>query len=132
MKKHNKIKNYHSLRSFGRADSARPFCGRYVYQHSMDLELKQSLEKALSLFENRAFDEWVHEISESLRKLESRDFSFIEPLWLKCAPTCEIDDLYLIDVSEKEQENATKLNDELAKVANSLFAALDKKRNEKT
>ena len=98
----------------------------------MDLELKQSLEKALSLFENRAFDEWVHEISESLRKLESRDFSFIEPLWLKCAPTCEIDDLYLIDVSEKEQENATKLNDELAKVANSLFAVLDKKRNEKT
>jgi len=111
---YNKFKNYHSLRSFGRA------------------KLKQSLEKALSLFENRAFDEWVHEISESLRKLESRDFSFIEPLWLKCAPTCEIDDLYLIDVSEKEQENATKLNDELAKVANSLFAVLDKKRNEKT
>ena len=31
MKKHNKNQNYHSLRSFGRANSARPFGGRYIH-----------------------------------------------------------------------------------------------------
>ncbi len=98
----------------------------------MDLELKQSLEKALALFESCGFSEWVHESSESLRKLEQGDFSFVEPMWLRCAPTCEIDNLFSINASEEEQENANKLNNELASVANSLFAALDKKRNEET
>ena len=31
-KKHNKNKNLHSLRSFGRANSARPFYGRYAHE----------------------------------------------------------------------------------------------------
>ena len=98
----------------------------------MHFELKQNLEKALTLFERRGFVEWASEMADALFKLKNQDFSFVEPLWLKCGPTCEIDDLYLVNVQEKDQDSANQLNDELAQITNSLFASLDKNINQKT
>lgn len=98
----------------------------------MDFELKQNLENALTLFERRGFVEWANEITNALSKLENQDLSFVKPLWLKCGPTCEIDDLYIINVQEKDQDSANQLNNELAQISNSLFASLDKNINEKT
>lgn len=96
-------------------------------KHKQQLEL--ALVKAAKYFEKRSLDEWSFEVNHALQQLEKSDYSFVESLWLKYAPTCEIDDLIIIDYSQEDEDLANQLNDELAEVANEAFSALDKFKN---
>ncbi len=94
------------------------------------------LREAKKLFEKMGYHDWIADVSDALKRLDRDDFSFVEKLWLMFAPTCDIDDLIIIAPHLHQppltQEQADKLNDELSKVANDTFAALDKVQNSKT
>jgi len=101
-----------------------------------DIEnLRIQLEGAKRLFEKQGYHDWTKEVSDALDRMDQGDFSFLERLWLKFAPTCDIDDLIIIaphlHVPPLTQEQADQLNDELAKVANATFAAIEGVRNKR-
>ena len=102
-----------------------------------DIEnLRIQLETAKRLFEKQGYYDWTKEVSDALDQMNQDDFSFLERLWLKFAPTCDIDDLIIIaphlHVPPLTPEQADELNDELAKVANETFAAIERVRNKRT
>ena len=97
-----------------------------------EYDLKSALSKAADYFENRGLSDWQSEALNAIDKIENHDFSFVEDLWLKYAPTCVIDDLRISDAAPEDEDNANTLNDELAEIANSTFAILDRIKNEKT
>ncbi|MBW1765354.1 MAG: hypothetical protein JRJ23_11585 [Deltaproteobacteria bacterium] len=102
-----------------------------------DIEnLRIQLEEAKRLFKKQGYHDWIAEVDDALKKMDQDDFSFLERLWLKFAPTCEIDDLIIIAPHYHSppltQEQADELNDELARVANSTFAAIEKIKNTRT
>ncbi len=97
--------------------------------------LHLQLIEAKRLFEKLGYDDWKADVSDCLERLDRKDFSFLEKLWLKFAPTCDIDDLIIIAPHLHQppltQEQANKLNDELSKVANGTFAAINKVQDSK-
>ena len=97
-----------------------------------DSDLKSALSKAADYFGKRGISDWQSEALNAIDKIEDHDFSFVEDLWLKYAPTCDIDDLLIIDAAPEDEDNANALNDELGEIANSTFAILDRFKNEKT
>ena len=102
-----------------------------------DIEnLRIQLEEAKRLFERQGYHDWIAEVDDALKRMDQDDFSFLERLWLKFAPTCEIDDLIIIaphfHSPPLTQEQADQLNDELARVANSTFAAIERIKNTRT
>ena len=102
-----------------------------------DIEnLRIQLEEAKRLFTNQGYHDWIEEVDDALKRMDRNDFSFLERLWLKFAPTCEIDDLIIIAPHYHSppltQEQADELNDELASVANSTFAAIERIKNTRT
>ena len=102
-----------------------------------DIEnLRTQLEAAKRLFEKQGYYDWTKEVSDALDRMNQDDFSFLERLWLKFAPTCDIDDLIIIaphlHVPSLTPEQADALNDELAKVANETFAAIERVRDKRT
>ena len=99
-----------------------------------DIEnLRIQLEEAKRLFEKQGYHDWIAEVDNALKMMDQNDFSFLESLWLKFAPTCEIDDLIIIaphfHSPPLTQQQADELNDELARVANSTFAAIERIKN---
>lgn len=98
--------------------------------------LRIQLIEAKMLFEKLGYHDWIADVSDGLKRLDRDDLSFLEKLWLKFAPTCDIDDLIIIAPHLHQppltQEQADKLNDELSKVANGTFAALDKVQHSRT
>ena len=93
-------------------------------------DLKNKLSDAHDLFVSRGIDDWASQAKEALEKIENNDYSFVDPLWLKFAPTGNIDDL-IITMPELHdpplsEEEANELNDELALIANETFAVLEK------
>lgn len=102
-----------------------------------DIEnLRIQLEAAKRLFKKQGYHDWIAEVDDALKRMDQDDFSFLERLWLKFAPTCEIDDLIIIAPHYHSppltQEQADELNDELARVANSTFAAIERIKNTRT
>jgi hypothetical protein len=97
--------------------------------------LRIQLKEAKRLFEKQGYHDWIAEVDDALKKMDRDDFSFLERLWLKFAPTCEIDDLIIIaphlHSPPLTQQQADELNDELARVANSTFAAIESVKNKK-
>lgn len=98
----------------------------------IEQELKTALNNAAEYFGSRGITDWRSEALKAVQMLENGDLSFVERLWLKYAPTCEIDDLLIIDAAPEDEDKANALNDELAEIANSTFAILDRIKNEKT
>ncbi len=98
--------------------------------------LRIQLIEAKKLFEKLGYHDWIAEVSDASKRLDRDDFAFLEKLWLKFAPTCDIDDLIIIAPHLHQppltQEQADRLNDELSKVANETFAALDKVQHSRT
>ena len=98
--------------------------------------LRIQLIEAKKLFKKLGYYDWIADVSDALKRFDRGDFSFLEKLWLKFAPTCDIDDLIIIAPHLHQppltQEQADQLNDELSKVANETFAALDKVQHSKT
>jgi hypothetical protein len=92
--------------------------------------LKKRLRDAHALFEKRGIYDWASLTKRALEKIKNDDYSFVEELWLKFAPTCDIDDLMItmpqLHDPPLSEEEANKLNDELALIANETFAALEK------
>ena len=97
-----------------------------------EFDLKRALSKAADYFGKRGISDWQSEALNAIDKIENHDLSFVEGLWLKYAPTCEIDELLIIDAAPEDEVQANALNDELAEIANSTFAILDRIKNEKT
>jgi len=94
--------------------------------------LTKTLKAAAEYFSQRGIADWELEARDAIQKIENNDFSFIESLWLKYAPTCDIDDLLITDYKPEEEKAVNELNDKLAEIANSTFAALDKAKSENT
>jgi len=98
--------------------------------------LRIQLSEAKKMFEKFGYHDWIADVSDGLKRLDRSDFSFLEKLWLKFAPTCDIDDLIIIAPHLHQppltQEQADMLNDELSKVANETFAALDRVQQSRT
>jgi hypothetical protein len=57
--------------------------------------LIKRIRDAHALFEKRGIDDWASLTRKALEKIETDDYSFVEELWLKFAPTCDIDDLLI-------------------------------------
>lgn len=101
--------------------------------HSMiEEELKIALAEAADYFDSRSISEWASEARETVKQVEQGDFSFVECLWVKYAPTCDIDDLLITEYSPDQEEKVNELNSQLAKVANKLFALFERAKSEKT
>ncbi|MBV1907814.1 MAG: hypothetical protein KUG78_00740 [Kangiellaceae bacterium] len=98
----------------------------------IEQDLKNALDNAAKYFGKRSISDWRDEALKAVQMLENNDFSFVESMWLKYAPTCEIDELLIIDAAPEDEERANSLNDELAEVANRTFAILDRLKNERT
>ena len=96
------------------------------------IELRNALNAAADYFAQTGNFEWEGEARESLNKMENNDLSFVENLWLKYAPTCDIDDLLITDYKPEDEPKVNELNEKLAEIANSTFAALDKVKSENT
>lgn len=94
------------------------------------VELKKSLLVASEYFLQRGILEWANEASEAISKIENNDYSFVENLWLKYAPTCDIDDLIITIYEPEDEAKVNELNQGLADIANRTFALLDKYKNE--
>ena len=98
--------------------------------------LIKRIRDAHALFEKRGIDDWASLTKKALEKIEADDYSFVEELWLKFAPTCDIDDLIItmpqLHDPPLSEEEANELNDELALIANETFAALEKVKKIKT
>ncbi|WP_444898169.1 hypothetical protein [Microbulbifer sp. SSSA005] len=95
-------------------------------------ELKIALFEAASYFRSRGISAWELEALKAIKKIESNDFSFLEDLWIKYAPTCDIDDLLLTEYAAEDEDKVNKLNTQLAKIANEVFALLERAKCEKT
>ena len=95
-------------------------------------ELRNALKAAADYFAQTGNFEWESEARESLNKMENNDLSFVEDLWLKYAPTCDIDDLLITDYEPEDEPKVNELNEKLAEIANSTFAALEKVKSENT
>ncbi|WP_144395653.1 hypothetical protein [Pleionea sediminis] len=98
----------------------------------IEQELKTALNDAAEYFGSRGITDWRSEALKAVQMLESGDLSFVESLWLKYAPTCDIDDLLIINADPEDEDKVNSLNAELAKIANRTFAILDRLKNEKT
>ncbi len=90
--------------------------------------LQIQLTKAKKVFQKLGCKDWEEDVSRALGRLNCDDFSFLEELWLKFAR--DVDNLVLIAPQLHDppmsEEEADRLNGELADVANATFAALDK------
>jgi len=89
-------------------------------------ELKNVLKNAAEYFSNREYSIWEKEALDAIECINKEDFSFVEKLWLKYAPTCEIDDLIITNYDPDEEEKVNELNAQLAEIANTVFNVLDK------
>lgn len=98
----------------------------------IDAELKIALIEAADYFKSRSIPGWESEAREAAKKVENNDFSFIESLWIKYAPTCDIDDLLITDYEPENEDEVNRLNGKLAEIANKLFALLERAKGEKT
>jgi len=92
-------------------------------------ELMDLLKAAADYFSIRGFVDWEKEARDSITKIENDDFSIIESLWLKYAPTGDIDNLFITKYELEDEERVNALNDQLAEIVNSLFAVLDETMN---
>lgn len=88
------------------------------------------LKVAADYFSTRGFVDWEKEARDSAIKIENGDFSIIESLWLKYAPTSAIDNLFITEYDLDDEESVNTRNDQLAEIVNPLFAVLDKAMNE--
>ncbi|MEN8258064.1 MAG: hypothetical protein ABFS09_09425, partial [Thermodesulfobacteriota bacterium] len=88
------------------------------------------LFEAHALFVRRGINDWAALTEQASNKLINNDFSFLEELWLKFAPTCDIDDLLIIMPQSHNppltEEEANELNEELAVIANETFSAIER------
>lgn len=98
----------------------------------MSHNLQKSLERALSFFRCYGYSEWEKETTFALNLLQQNDFSFVENLWLKSAPTCAIDELIITDYKAEEEPQINQHNTELALISNDLFRSLDKLHSSST
>ncbi|WP_444946551.1 hypothetical protein ACJJIP_07450 [Microbulbifer sp. VTAC004] len=94
-------------------------------------ELKIALLEAASYFRSRGIPEWELEALGAVNKIERNDFSFLEDLWIKYAPTCDIDDLLVTKYATEDEDKVNKLNTQLAEIANKVFALLERVKCEK-
>ena len=95
-------------------------------------KLKNALIEVADYFETRGISDWECEARESAKKIERGDFSFVERLWLKYAPTCDVDNLLITEYSPEQEARVSELNSQLAELANKLFALLERVKSEKT
>ncbi|WP_444915930.1 hypothetical protein [Microbulbifer sp. TRSA007] len=95
-------------------------------------DLKIALFEAASYFRSRGIREWELEALGAVNKIERNDFSFLEDLWIKYAPTCDIDDLLVTEYATEDEDKVNKLNTQLAEIANKVFALLERVKCEKT
>lgn len=79
-----------------------------------------------------AISEWQSEARKAAEKIERNDFSFVESLWVRYAPTCDIDDLFITEYALEQEQEVNELNRQLAEAANKLFVLLERVKSEKT
>ncbi|WKD48219.1 hypothetical protein [Microbulbifer spongiae] len=94
-------------------------------------ELKIALLEAASYFRSRGIPDWELEAQGAANKIKNDDFSFVEDLWIRYAPTCDIDDLLITEYAAEDEERVNKLNTQLAEIANKVFALLERVNCEK-
>ena len=88
-------------------------------------EIEVSLHEASSFFNKMGYVEWESEVQNALEKLKSEDYSFVESMWLRYAPTCAIDELIITNYKPEDEDKVNRHNEELAKISNRLFNQLE-------
>ncbi len=89
------------------------------------VDLISELEKASEYFASRGFNEWSSEAKDAITLLKQGDRSVIDRLCLKYAPTCEVEDLFITEYEQSKESEIVALNEQLAKVINTTYSALE-------
>jgi hypothetical protein len=92
--------------------------------------LKVALAEAVEYFDSRGFHQWAEEAEKSIDCIEKNDFSFIDSLMFRYAPTCEVEELFITEYTLEQEEIVNKINSELADVVNSVYGALERTRGQ--
>ncbi|EKE69438.1 hypothetical protein [Gallaecimonas xiamenensis] len=98
----------------------------------IEQKLKIALLEAADHFRVRGISEWESEARDAVNRLENDDLSFVEKMWLKYAPTCEVEDLLITDYEVEAENEVNILNAQLAEIANKVFWLLDSVKNDNT
>jgi hypothetical protein len=95
-------------------------------------ELICVLESAADYFKSRGFSRWSNEARNSIRLLKSGDHTVIEKLYLKYAPSCEVEELFVTEYEIENEEEVNAINHTLAGVINRTYWAIEHARSENT
>ncbi|MCX7554061.1 hypothetical protein OS175_09240 [Marinicella sp. S1101] len=84
-----------------------------------------ALDSAAGYFDSRGFSHWASEARHSIKLIESGDQTVIEKLYLKYAPTCEVEELFITEYEIEDEAEVVALNQTLAEVINDTFKAIE-------
>ena len=91
--------------------------------------LRRSLDAARDYLNARGETLWTNRMTSALDMINRNDLSFVDDLYLRVAPTCEIENLFITEPKEQRppmtEDEANIVNDELADIINELSAALE-------
>ena len=90
------------------------------------MELLKELQNAADYFQFRGFTSGNEEVLIAIEKLKLNDYLFVEDMYFRCAPTCDIEKLFITEYSEEDEAEVEKLNSQLATVINNTYSALSK------
>jgi len=95
-------------------------------------ELSKALSAAAKYFDSRGFSLWANEARDSIERISAGDISIIEKLYLKYAPTCEVEELFITEYELADEEKINELNQALSEVIKNTYWALEHARSANT
>ena len=81
-------------------------------------KVKIALEEAANYFSTRGFITWEKEARESIDLINKGNTDVIKTLYLKYAPTCEVEGLFITEYKPEEESKVNELNEALADIIN--------------
>jgi len=91
--------------------------------------LRRSLNNARDYLNASGESLWTNRMTLALDMIRRNDLSFVNDLYSRVAPTCEIENLFITEPKEQRppvtEDQANIINNELADIINELSAALE-------
>ncbi len=100
--------------------------------------LRRSLDSAKDYLDARGEASWTDRMTSALNMIDRNDLSFVDDLYSRVAPTCEIESLFITEPKGQQspmtEDQVNIVNNELADIINELTAALEPfwEKNNKT
>jgi hypothetical protein len=90
--------------------------------------LLSALEVSRDYLKSRDENKWVEKMEHAIRCIKKDDLSFVDNLYSKVAPTCEIENLFITEPEDQSppisEEDANRINSEFAEIINELSNSL--------